>query len=87
MAALPLCDVAWIDRGGPLPLGTVTPSLQLARQSLLVGVLGLEFEASLRDRVAPWSSVKKTEQTGGVERESAEHSVSTAGQKSPRQAQ
>ena len=70
-----------MDRGGPLPVGTVTPSLQLARKSLLIGIVDLESEVALRERVARWSSADKPRHVPGAGPAGDEHSISTSGQK------
>ena len=70
--------VAWSARGGPLPVGTVTPSLQLARHSLLSGAVDQEADDILRDRVARRSSAAKTRQTHSATPAVSEHSISTS---------
>ena len=61
-------------------MGTVTPSLQLAKKSLLLSVVDVESEASIRDRVARWSSAGKPRHVSGAGPAGDEHSISTSGQ-------
>ena len=51
--------LAWEETGGPLPLGSVRPSLHLAKKSLLMSISDHETEQKLRDRVAIWSKARK----------------------------
>ena len=47
-------------------MGTVTPSLQLAKKSPLLSVVDLESDASILDHVARWSSAGKPRKVSGA---------------------
>ena len=66
---------AWLQNGGPLPLGSVQPSYVLARQSLLIGIVDLESVAALTARVQRWSRALKQRCPAGVDPATTPHSV------------